>query len=260
MEHRTGYKRSDAGHGGNIGKPGLPQPTAEAGPPGRNTVKCCYTEHIYRACRKLLVARLKRKPNPHRIVDRTRPAGHIPEDFRYLTRQHAIDEALKEHRTNRHRIYDAAARSGLTPLGYETPRVGQTAESTDGWQLTGTPQGHPYLAINWKNTHDFNGQWYARVTVIVPIIDTHSQISTRTNRIMYTAYTNVDTGTISVPNRFVYDAHQTMPGIPVYTTVITSEEQFRQVLAEQDAILRTDPEQYMVYAALLSLQPESTVI
>lgn len=196
----------------------------------------------------------KRRPNPAYIIDRTRAAGHIPADFTYRTKEDIARESAAQTRQSiTHRIR-AQRTWGLAPLGYMPAKIVTWVPNTDTWQPLDTDYGHPYIAIHWNDTHDFHGQWYARVTVIVPdpphaqpgIAESTGPRNVRTR--LSNNWTDARTGLLlEQDNQAIYMA----PGVPVYTKTIASQAQFNEILASQDLILFTDPEQYVVYAALL---------
>lgn len=197
----------------------------------------------------------KRRVPANDLTDGTRPPGYIPETFTYLSRE-SVTMAVTGRKTTISHMRRLHQQWGLAPLGYIPAKIVTWIIGADAWQPEGTEYGHPYMAIHWNDKRDFAGQWYARITIAVSdppnmLPADMSDLHTRSVRgELSNFWTDITTG---APVHFGERNANAAPGVPVYTVLINSEEHFRQVLAEQDLILRTDADRYLVQAALMRL-------
>lgn len=184
-----------------------------------------------------------------------RKAGDIPDTFTY--RQEDTASTTMTDRS-----------WGLYPLGYQPVTfTSWLTPSHSAWQPAGTEQGHPYILLCWQGNEPphiprhVQPHWPVRIIVIVPThinerLQYHDQDLHRraqANRPINLHPNWVDIATGLPVDRTERNGH-TVPGVAVYTAMVDTDAELRQALAGQDFILWTDPQRYIVQAALTDPQ------
>jgi len=150
------------------------------------------------------------------------------------------------------------SRWGLTQLGYLRGGYVAFSPKVDTWHIEDYPDTAPYIVIYWlPEDYLSKGKWNARFTVVVPVSEAEAQRGKlmipppgHRSRLIDSAEPNwVDLTTGA--QGYQSQLHYQTPGIAVYTTIVSSREEFLKVLAQHDYALHADPEQYILQAALL---------
>lgn len=199
---------------------------------------------------------MARRNNPDRFTPDPpglRTPGDIPADFHY--RREGSQPIDVSPRRGPKPV--TTPTWGLWPLGYRPASVSAWLTAADLWQPTDTPAGHPYLAICQPDQYPPT-DWPIRFSVIVPTRtmdrhlgyhdeDLHRRTQPSTPIHAHPNWVNLSTG--QAVDRSERN-HLTVPGVAVFTTELTNDQDLRATLATHDAILRTSPETYLLQAAL----------
>lgn len=203
----------------------------------------------------------KRRPNPARIAHpmAQRPAGHIPSHWAYRTRSDALAETLNGNPGRKNHHYLQPAPWGLETLGYMATRHYSRGTTAECWQPAGTNPQHPYLAIRWLEAGPSSASLLVRLTIVVPPQANTAESASAGEQhphadsnypplTHYPHWVNLVDGQPRKP--FDIDG-DTVPGVASYSRLVTTPEEFRQVISELDAALRVDPEQHVLHAAMI---------
>lgn len=192
----------------------------------------------------------------HSAPNATVPApGEIPADFTY---RNEPSQPIPVTPRRGHALPQATQPSwGLWPLGYQPARITSWLSTADTWQPIDSNHGHPYFAVHKPGPYP-PATWPMRLSVIVPThtmerhlgyqdADLHRRTQPSTPINAHPNWVDVSTG--QAVDRSAR-SHLTVPGVAVYTVELHSDEELRAALAVHDAIMRGNPEPYMLQAAL----------
>jgi hypothetical protein len=181
--------------------------------------------------------------------------GDIPADFVYRSEPSQPIRLTPRRRPGKE--VTPAPSWGLWSLGYQPAKVSSWLSTAESWQPVGTQAGHPYFTVHKPDRYPPT-PWPLQLTVVVPThtmdrhleyqdADLHRRAQPSTPIHGHPNWVDVTSGkTVDRSER----SHLTVPGVPVYTVTVHSNEELRDVLSVHDQIMRSSPETYTLQAAL----------